>query len=62
MKEDLKTHGVRQESLKGSPQGAVGASERRAYVRPELRAYGRLHSLTQATGPANGDGGQNMMA
>lgn len=32
-----------------------------SYRRPELREFGKVHLLTQSTGPFNGDGGQNMM-
>ena len=35
--------------------------EKRAYRRPELREFGRLHLLTQGVGSVNGDAGQNMM-
>lgn len=37
-------------------------SVKRAYKPPELTSFGAVHRLTQATGPANGDGGQDMMA
>lgn len=36
-------------------------AEKRAYRRPELREFGRLHLLTQGVGSVNGDAGQNMM-
>lgn len=30
------------------------------YQQPHLECFGQLHLLTQGTGSANGDGGQNM--
>ena len=31
------------------------------YKQPDLRDFGKLHLVTQGTGPSNGDGGQGMM-
>lgn len=36
-------------------------SARKPYKRPELRDFGKLHLVTQSTGPSNGDAAQNMM-
>lgn len=38
-----------------------GVSEKRTYHRPNFRVFGPVKQLTQSTGSANGDGGQNMM-
>jgi len=43
----------------GKAESPVG---KQPYKRPEVRAFGKVHLLTQGTGPNNGDGGQNMMA
>ena len=42
----------------GKAEPPVG---KQPYKRPEVREFGRVHLLTQGTGPNNGDGGQNMM-
>jgi len=34
---------------------------KRLYRPPSLTTFGRIHCLTQGTGPVNGDGGQGMM-
>jgi Chaperone of endosialidase len=35
--------------------------DRKPYHPPEFQVFGKLHLLTQGSGPANGDGGQGMM-
>ena len=40
---------------------AKSAVAKRPFATPRLRDFGKLHRLTQSTGPSNGDGGQNMM-
>jgi len=35
---------------------------KKTYEKPILKDYGHVRKLTQSTGSANGDGGQNMMA
>jgi Chaperone of endosialidase len=42
----------------GKSESPVG---KHPYKRPEVREYGKVHLLTQGTGPVNGDGGQGMM-
>ena len=37
------------------------AGKKQAYQPPSLRTFGRVNILTQGTGSANGDSGQNMM-
>ena len=48
-----------------SPTSTSGAKalrdKKKAYCRPKLQEFGKLHLLTQGTGPNNGDGGQAMM-
>jgi hypothetical protein len=39
----------------------VSGPAKQPYKPPELREFGKLHRLTQSTGPNNGDGGQTMM-
>jgi Chaperone of endosialidase len=36
-------------------------SAKKEYRQPVLQTFGKLHLLTQSSGPANGDGGQTMM-
>lgn len=57
----LKVGGTRLESSPLDFEQVCGSEEKRAYAQPVLRSYGRLHSLTQGVGSANGDGGQGMM-
>lgn len=35
--------------------------DKKTYKQPDLRDFGKLHLVTQGTGPSNGDGGQGMM-
>lgn len=46
---------------KGSPESAQTTEARKPYQRPQVQAFGKLHLVTQGTGPANGDAGQGMM-
>ena len=34
---------------------------KKPYCQPVVHVYGKLHHLTQGSGPRNGDAGQNMM-
>jgi len=43
------------------PVKAESPVGKQPYKRPEVREFGKVHLLTQGTGPNNGDGGQTMM-
>jgi len=54
---------LEQPPLSRMPVGSDGkAPSRSPYHAPVLRVHGSLGQLTQGTGSANGDAGQNMMA
>lgn len=48
-------------SKKISTNWAETPSDKRPYHKPKLQSFGRVHLLTQGSGPENGDGGQTMM-
>ena len=42
-------------------KSAMAGFGKKAYQKPALKTYGLVKHLTQSTGSANGDTGQNMM-
>lgn len=58
------TSGERMTAVESNPsrEGQKDPGPRRPYQAPRLVSYGPIHRLTHATGAANGDGGQSMMA
>ena len=52
---------MKKDASMGSKGATVTTPGRKPYKRPYLQTFGKLHLLTQGTGPANGDGGQGMM-
>ena len=52
MKKDASANGI---------SGARASRSKKPYAQPKLREFGKLHLLTQGSGPNNGDAGQTMM-
>ncbi len=45
----------------GATKLAAAVRRKRPYKSPALKDYGKLHLVTQGSGPLNGDAGQLMM-
>ena len=49
-------------TTKNAPGSSQTVGAKKQYQRPQVQMFGKLHLVTQGTGPSNGDAGQGMMA